>query len=178
MDIKVSGSNMSAGTALTEHVEEHLEKKVKKYFENAVNADVHFSKEKSSFCVKIIVNEGVKGGIDIKSDATGEDVYGAFNEATEKVAKQLRRYKRKIKNHRREQGGLKSVDINSKLLQGQNNISVPSDFANSNLKTEALINPETMDIIAKKTARIDEINEEQEKLLLLLAKELESSEEQ
>ena len=98
MDIKVSGSNMSVGSALTEHVEEHLDKKVKKYFENAVNASVYFSKEKNLFHVNIIVNEGVRGGgIDIKSDASSDNVYTCFNEAAEKAAKQLRRYKRKIK---------------------------------------------------------------------------------
>ena len=88
---------MSVGSALTEHVEEHLGKHVKKYFANAVNADVHFSKEKNNFHVNIIVNEGVRGGgIDIKSDATSENAYTCFNEAVEKAAKQLRRYKRKI----------------------------------------------------------------------------------
>src|SRR5690606_32112377 len=103
-------------------------------FENAVSADVHFSKERNSFSVKIIVNEGVKGGgIDIKGDATNLDVYACFNEAADKVAKQLRRYKRKIKNHRREEGGLKSITMEEQTLE-EDGLSISEEFANNNIK--------------------------------------------
>ncbi|MDA0902349.1 MAG: ribosome-associated translation inhibitor RaiA [Proteobacteria bacterium] len=134
MDIKISGSNMSVGAALTEYVEEHLIRHVTKYFENAINANVYFSKEKGSFCVKITVNEGVKGGgIDINSDASGSDVYVVFNEAVEKAAKQLRRYKRKLKNHRREEGGIKGMDIGADIFF-QDSATMPKNFANNNIK--------------------------------------------
>ena len=167
MDIKVSGSNMSVGSALTEYVEEHLNKNVRKYFDNAVNANVHFSKEKNSFHVSITVNEGVKGGgIDIKSDATGLDVYGVFNEAAEKAAKQLRRYKRKIKNHHREQGGLKSVNIKDGIFE-QYQTSITTDFANINSKDveDELLSEgfDSLDTVLKKTAIIGEAATEQAK---------------
>ncbi|MBU6338576.1 MAG: ribosome-associated translation inhibitor RaiA [Rickettsiales bacterium] len=110
MDIRVLGSNMDIGQSLTDYVEENLSKSVKKYFEKAVGATVHFSKNNQMFKVVITVNEGVKGGINVKSDAEAGDVYGCFNEASEKCAKQLRRYKRRIKNYRRNGGGIKSSD--------------------------------------------------------------------
>ena len=69
MDIRVIGSNIEIGEALTQYVEENLAKSVKKYFEKAVNAVVHFSKSNQTFKVVITVNEGVKGGINVKSDA-------------------------------------------------------------------------------------------------------------
>lgn len=110
MQVKVSGNNMEVGQSLTDYVEEHLIKDVKKYFENALDAEVHFSKE-GSHLVKslIIVNEGVKGGITVKSNAEAGDAYGSFNEALNKAAKQLRRYKRRIKNYRRHGHGIKEV---------------------------------------------------------------------
>ena len=125
MQIRVMGSNIEVGQSLTQYVEENLEKQIRKYFENAVNADVHFSKNGHMFKVVITVNEGVKGGINVKSDAQAGDVYGCFNEAAEKAAKQLRRYKRRIKNYRRSGGGLKSVEPDYKALNATKYVLPP-----------------------------------------------------
>jgi len=102
MQIKVSGSNMEVGQALTSFVEEHLAKDVTKYFDKAIRADVHFSKEKLLFKSLITVNEGVKGGIIVKSNAQAGDSYSAFMESLQKAVAQLRRYKDRIKNYRRQ----------------------------------------------------------------------------
>ncbi len=111
MQIKVSGSNIDIGQALTSYVEEHLAKEVMKYFEQAISAEVHFTKENHHlFKVLIFVNEGVKSGIVVKSNAEAGDVYACFTEALQKAVKQLRRYKSRIKNYRRKGGGVKSVE--------------------------------------------------------------------
>ncbi len=109
MHIRVIGSNFGVGQALTDYVSENLEKSVKKYFDKAVNADVYFAKQGYLFEVTMVINEGVAGGIVVKSDASAGDVYGCFNEALEKAAKQLRRYKRRIKSYRRDERGIRSV---------------------------------------------------------------------
>ena len=54
MQIKVMGSNMEVGQALTSFVEEHLSKEVTKYFEKAIRADVHFAKENAHFFKALI----------------------------------------------------------------------------------------------------------------------------
>lgn len=116
MQIRVMGSGIDVGQSLTQYVEENLAKAVTKYFDKAVNAEVHFSKSGHMFKVVINVNEGVKGGISVKANAEAGDVYGCFNEAVEKCAKQLVRYKDRIKNYRREGGGLKSVEPDYKAI--------------------------------------------------------------
>ena len=91
---------MEVGDALKEHAESQLERHVKKYFQDAISADVYFSKEKDLFKVNIVVNEGVRDrSLDIKGDYTSDDPYGCFNEALQRTAKQLRRHKRKMKDH-------------------------------------------------------------------------------
>ncbi|MFT7087694.1 MAG: ribosomal subunit interface protein [Rickettsiales bacterium] len=105
---------MEVGDALTSYANEHLERNVTKYFDTAINADVHFSKQKDTFYVNIVINEGMKKGIVIKSEGSAADPYGCFNEAMEKAAKQLRRYKRKIKNYRKERGGIKNIEVTEK----------------------------------------------------------------
>lgn len=126
MDIRVLGSNMDIGQSLTQYVEESLTKSIKKYFDKAINADVHFSKDGLLFKAVITVNEGVKGGgITVKSDAQAGDVYACFNEAEAKCVKQLRRYKGRIKNYRHHGGGIKSLEPNYKAIDAMKYIVPP-----------------------------------------------------
>ena len=101
MDIRVAGSNLDIGQSLNNYARNNLEKAVSKYFQNAISGDIRFTKNGQMFHTSIIINEGVKGrGITIKSDGEAGDVYVSFNEAMEKVIKQLRRYKERIKEYR------------------------------------------------------------------------------
>lgn len=127
MQVKVSGSNMEVGQSLTEFAQENLEKSVKKYFEKAVSSEIHFTKDHNLFKVVITVNEGVKGGIKVKSDAQAGDAYAAFTEACERAAKQLRRYKRKIKHYRRH-GGIKFVEPNYKAIDAMKYVMPPAAY--------------------------------------------------
>lgn len=98
MQITISGKHMETGNALKDHVEDTLGAAVSKYFENAISADVIFSKNDHMFQCHISVNEGVKDGIVITSEDESDNVYTAFNGALHKAEKQLRRYKRKLKD--------------------------------------------------------------------------------
>jgi ribosomal subunit interface protein len=166
MDIRILGSNMDIGSALTQYATEHLNRHIKKYFDTSISADVHFSKQGNRISVNIIVNEGVKGGgIVIKSDGSGEDAYGCFNQAIEKVAKQLRRYKGKIKNYRRERGGLKSIEINEKGYDALKYIIANSPnplLEEIEEEEEASIKQEeNLKIISEKTTEIEKLTIEQ-----------------
>ena len=157
---------MEIGTSLDNYAKEHLLHQVTKYFESAVSADVHFSKQGERFYANIIVNEGVKGGgIVIKSDASANDAYGCFNEALEKAAKQLRRYKRKIKNYRRQKGGIKDMPINEKGYDALKYIvSAAPHPALEEIefeeKSEAK-SEESLNIITEKTTEVEELTVDQ-----------------
>ncbi len=116
MQVRVIGANIEVGDALTNHVQEHLEKVVKKYFGNAVSAEVHFHKEGHLFKSLLLINEGVKRGILVKSDGEAGDVYSAFSESLRKAQTQLQRYSNRIKNYRQKGGGIKSTEPNFKAL--------------------------------------------------------------
>lgn len=102
MKITISGKQLNVGNSLQEHVNEQIEYSVKKYFENAISADVFFSKETHNFVADIIVNEGTGNHIFYKSQAKDDNIYAAFDKALERVEKQLRRYKRRIKDHQKQ----------------------------------------------------------------------------
>ena len=160
MQVRVVGSNMDVGQSLTQFVEENLQKSVKKYFDKAVNADVHFSKDGNMFKAVVTVNEGVKGGITVKSDAEAGDVYGAFNEASEKAAKQLRRYKRKIKNYRRHGGGLKSVEPSYAVIDSMKYVIPPLgyDMFEEMENDEVEVVEEPLNVISEKTTEVEELS--------------------
>lgn len=99
MQIQIKGQHIDVGNSLRSHVEEHLKKSIGKYFDRAVDAEVFFSKQGHEFRTTIVVNEGTGKGTMIRSQGDNTDVYASFDEALEHIEKQLRRYKRKLKNH-------------------------------------------------------------------------------
>jgi ribosomal subunit interface protein len=161
MDIRVTGSNIEVGQALREHVEENLSKSVTKYFEKAVDAVVHFSKSNQMFKVVITVNEGVKGGINVKADAEAGDPYGCFNEASERCAKQLRRYKRRIKNYRHNGGGLKSAEPDYKALNAMKYVLPPVAYNVFEEMEEEESENDSVNIVDEKTTDIENLTVEE-----------------
>jgi len=61
MKITVSGKQLKVGASLQEYINEELESSVTKYFENAISADVFFSKETHNFVadLKIIISKAL-----------------------------------------------------------------------------------------------------------------------
>jgi ribosomal subunit interface protein len=99
MQIHISGQHLSVGESLSEYSKERINSIVSKYFEQAVSANIHFSKSSYLYVCDLIVNEGTGRHIVIKSSAECDDVYSAFDQALAKLEKQLRKYKTKIKDH-------------------------------------------------------------------------------
>ena len=97
MEISVKGKHVDVGEALRGHAESQLQSSVKKYFENALDSTVIFSKEGHGFRADISVHAG--RGMVMQGGADGNDAYGAFDGALGRISKQLRRYKRRISSH-------------------------------------------------------------------------------
>ncbi len=98
MDISVKGKNLDVGDSLRVHTTDNLTSIVGKYFNHAIDATVIFSREGSDLKADISVHPGPRGLV-VQSASTGTDAYGAFDGALERVATQLRRYKRRLSNH-------------------------------------------------------------------------------
>lgn len=97
MDISVKGKQMDVGEALRTHTEDTITTAVTKYFDRALDANVVYSKVASGFHVEITVHAG--RGINVHGQGDGGEAYPALDAALERVAKQLRRYHRKLVNH-------------------------------------------------------------------------------
>lgn len=168
MDIRVAGSNLDIGQSLNNYARNNLEKAVGKYFQNAISGDIRFTKNGQMFHTSIIINEGVKGrGITIKSDGEAGDVYVSFNEAMEKVIKQLRRYKERIKEYRH-QYSIKNIEANVDSLLATKYIVPPmafdifSEYENEEIaKDKSFSIDGSMRIINEKESEIESLSVEQ-----------------
>lgn len=97
MKIAVTGHQIDIGDALKSHVSERLEQGVNKYFSDPIDAHVRFSREGAVFRAHVSVHVGKD--LFAEAQAEGHDVYASFNEAAEHAEKQLRRNKRKLRDH-------------------------------------------------------------------------------
>lgn len=97
MDINVTGRKMNVGEALTQHVQDRLGMVSEKYFDRSIDASTTFAKEGHLYRADVSLHPNQ--GVNLHSRGEADDPYAAFEEAAEKVEKQLRRYKRRLKNH-------------------------------------------------------------------------------
>ena len=114
MQISVSGKGVDVGEALRSHIEAQIEEHVTKYIDRVTSVHVVVSREAHLFRVDISGNLGTHSGLSIKSRGQLDDVYAAFDEALEKISKQLRRYKRKITNHHKAEPRLELASVTGK----------------------------------------------------------------
>jgi len=111
MQLHISGKHVDLGDSFRAHAEKRLSESVSKYLERIPNVDVVVGKEAHQFRVDIHGNTGTHSGIVVKSQGLAPDVYAAFDAAAEKISKQLRRYKRRLKGHHN--GDKQSINVKS-----------------------------------------------------------------
>jgi len=97
MQLTVTGKQVEVGNALRSHVESALETLIGKYFGTAIEAHASFAREAHLIRAEISLHVG--RGIVINGHASASDHYLAFDAAAERLAKQLRRYKRRLRDH-------------------------------------------------------------------------------
>ncbi|MEW6575151.1 ribosome hibernation-promoting factor, HPF/YfiA family [Sphingorhabdus buctiana] len=97
MDVRVSGHQLETGEALRTHVETRLGAIADKYFSKALSAQATFGRAPhDKFSCDIIVH--VMQGLILKGRGEASDARTAFDGASEKIEKQLRRYMRRLQD--------------------------------------------------------------------------------
>lgn len=99
MQIKVSGKQIDIGDALRTHVGDRLTDAISKYFDRPFDADVTLSKEGSGFRADCHVH--LSSGIKLQAQGKANEIYASFDSAAERLETQVRRYKRRLKDHHR-----------------------------------------------------------------------------
>jgi ribosomal subunit interface protein len=94
MQLTVTGKQVDVGNALRRHVEAALDSILVKYFRTAIEAHAVFARE--AHLIRADISLHIGRGIVINSGAAATEHYLAFDAAAERLAKQLRRYKRRL----------------------------------------------------------------------------------
>ena len=100
MRYQISGKQIDIGNALQTHVQTELGDVVAKYAERPTDANIVFSKSGHEFVCEATVH--LSTGLTAQAKAHATEIYAAFDDCCEKMEKQLRRYKRRLKDHHRE----------------------------------------------------------------------------
>jgi ribosomal subunit interface protein len=97
MDIRVSGHQIETGEALQAHAQDRLNAVTDKYFGQALSSTVTFNRAPAgAFRCDIVMH--VMQGLLLKGAGIAQDAHAALDQAAAKVEKQLRRYKRRLKD--------------------------------------------------------------------------------
>jgi ribosome hibernation promoting factor len=99
MNLTVKGKNIDVGEALRTHVAQSLDHGIAKYFGNPIEATVTFSKQSHLFSADLSVHIG--RGILVHAEESADQAYAAFDLAMDHLAKRMRRYKRRLRDHHR-----------------------------------------------------------------------------
>lgn len=100
MQITVSGKQLDLSDALRHRVSSMLETISRKYFGDALEAHVTFSRARSFFTCDINMHAG--RGLVLRGEGEAADANAAFDDAAEHIAKRLRRYRRRVNEHARD----------------------------------------------------------------------------
>jgi ribosomal subunit interface protein len=100
MHITVSGKQLDLSDALRHRVSTMLDTISRKYFGDALEAHVTFSRARSFFTCDINMHAG--RGLTLRGEGEAADANAAFDDAAEHIAKRLRRYRRRVNEHARD----------------------------------------------------------------------------
>ncbi|NDW44511.1 ribosome hibernation-promoting factor, HPF/YfiA family [Ruegeria sp. PrR005] len=100
MRYQISGKQIDIGAALQTHVETELGDVVSKYAQRPTDAHVVFSRSAHEYVCEATVH--LSTGLTAQAKAHATEIYAAFDSCCEKMDKQLRRYKRRLKDHHKD----------------------------------------------------------------------------
>jgi ribosomal subunit interface protein len=102
MQLSVKGKQLNVGDALRTHVSDSLSRILGKYFGDAIEVSVTISRDGHMY--RAVVMAHVGRGIQVQAQGSAEEPYPAFDTAAEHLAKRLRRYKSRLRDHHKDSG--------------------------------------------------------------------------
>ncbi|WP_438954834.1 ribosome hibernation-promoting factor, HPF/YfiA family [Cognatiyoonia sp.] len=100
MRYQISGKQIDIGEALQVHVQTELNEILGKYAGRPTEAVVTFSKSGQEYVCESVVH--LSTGLTVQAKGSDHEIYAAFDASSEKMDKQLRRNKRRLKDHHKE----------------------------------------------------------------------------
>jgi ribosomal subunit interface protein len=103
MTLRVSGKNISIGTVLSQRITDRVEEATSKYFNGGYSGHATVGKDGFGYRTECILH--LDSGAMLEAEGMAADAYDSAAQASERIEKQLRRYKRRLKDHQGRRGG-------------------------------------------------------------------------
>jgi ribosomal subunit interface protein len=115
MSFRVSGQNLDVGDALRERVSGRIAETVSKYFDGGYSGHATLSRDGFGFRTECAIH--LDSRITLHAEGMAPDAYASADQAALRIEKRLRRYHRRLKDHRPERSdGWASVDAASYII--------------------------------------------------------------
>jgi ribosomal subunit interface protein len=98
MSFRVSGKNLDVGDALRERINTRIGDVMNKYFDGGYSGHVTIARDGFGFRTECAVHLDSK--VTLHAEANAPDAYASAEQAALRVEKRLRRYHRRLKDHR------------------------------------------------------------------------------
>lgn len=126
MDVRVAGHQVETGEALQTHVNDRIEQMAEKYFSRAIGANVTFGRgPHEDFTCDIVAP--VNQGMVLKASNRAGDAHVAFQGAADKIERQLKRYRDRLRERRGEPD--REIDAAYTVFGGQESDDEPAPEA-------------------------------------------------
>ncbi|HYQ08943.1 MAG TPA: ribosome-associated translation inhibitor RaiA [Xanthobacteraceae bacterium] len=100
MPFRVSGKNLDLGEALRERISARITQALNKYFDGGYSGHVTLAKDGFGFRTECAIHLDSK--ITLHTEGMAPDAYASADQAALRIEKRLRRYHRRLKEHRPE----------------------------------------------------------------------------
>jgi ribosomal subunit interface protein len=98
MPFHVSGKNLDVGEALRERISGRIGETLSKYFDGGYSGHVTLARDGFGFRTECAIHLDSK--ITLHAEGAAADAYASADQAVTRIEKQLRRYHRRLKDHR------------------------------------------------------------------------------
>ena len=145
MSFRVSGKNLDVGEALRERIKARISEILSKYFDGGYSGHVTVARDGFGFRTECAIHLDSK--VTLEAEGTAPDAYASADRAALRGAKRLRRYHRRLKDHRAER-----VDDRDAIDAASYIIAAPEP------ESETEIDGFTPVIIAESTTRLKQLS--------------------
>jgi ribosomal subunit interface protein len=100
MSFRISGKNLDLGEALRDRINDRIAEAMSKYFDGGYSGHLTLARDGSGFRSECAIHLDSK--ITLHAESAAPDAYACADQAALRIEKRLRRYHRRLKDHRPE----------------------------------------------------------------------------
>jgi len=150
MSFRISGQNLDVGAALRDRISDRVAEAMAKYFDGGYSGHLTLARDGFGFRAECAIHLDSK--ITLHAEGMAPDAYASADQAALRIEKRLRRYHRRLKDHRAERVDDRAASDAASIDAATYIIAAPEP------ESESEIDGFTPVIIAESTTRLKQLS--------------------